>query len=190
MKEGIDLKFLKSVKKFYFHYPFPVTVVGAKHGDKINFMSAAWHAQFSFDPPLYGVLISPKRFTHDLIKKSSAFSLNFLDSSKFRIVHLMGRISGRDVDKVGELNLKVFIGKELEVPILSESYAAYECELFDEKKYGDHTLFVGKIVGIHYDEELFNEKYQPDITKIIPTLYLGSNVYPMFELREIVELEG
>ncbi len=172
------MKFLKAPKKFYFHYPFPVTVVVVKHEDRINLMSAVWHTQLSFDPPLYGVLISPKRYTFDLIRKSKQFTLNFLEYDVMEIVALVGNTSGRDIDKVSAFDIDLEDGRMVDTPILRESYAAYECELFDERTYGDHTMFVGKILGVHFQEDLFyGEKFHPDVERVQPVMYIGDDSY-------------
>ncbi len=172
------MKFIKAPKKFYFHYPFPVTVVVSKFEDKVNMMSAVWHTQLSFDPPLYGVLISRKRFSHNLIEKSKQFTLNFLDYEFLETVAFVGSVSGRELDKAEVFDIPLKDGRIIDVPILSESYAAYECELYDEREYGDHTLFVGKIVGVHYSEDAYyGEKFIPDVYKIRPVLYIGDEKF-------------
>ena len=172
------MKFIKAPLKFYFHYPFPVTVVVTKDGDKVNLMSAVWHTQLSFDPPLYGVLISRKRFTHQMIERSKQFTLNFLDYEFLETVAFVGSVSGREIDKAHVFDIPLEDGRIVDVPIMSEAYAAYECELYDERDYGDHTLFVGKIVGVHYAEELFKgEKFVPDVEKVFPVLYIGNEEF-------------
>ena len=172
------MKFIKAPKKFYFHYPFPVTVVVSKYEDKVNMMSAVWHTQLSFEPPLYGVLISKKRFSHNLIEKSKQFTLNFLDYEFLETVAFVGSVSGRELDKAKVFDIPLSDGRIVDVPILAESYAAYECELYDEKEYGDHTLFVGKIVGVHYNEDTYHgEKFVPDAYKINPILYIGDEKF-------------
>ncbi len=171
-------KFIKAPPKFYFHYPFPVTVVVTKSEGKTNLMSAVWHTQLSFDPPLYGVLISSKRYSHEMILKSKQFTLNFLDYEFLETVAYVGSTSGREIDKISVFDIPVEDGRIVDVPVLSEAYAAYECELYDHRDYGDHTLFVGKIVGVHYDDELYyGEKFHPVVEKVLPVLYIGDEVY-------------
>ncbi len=167
-------KFIKAPKKFYFHYPFPVTVVVTKMEDKVNLMSVVWHTQLSFDPPLYGILVSRKRYSHQMIEKSKQFTLNFLDYEFLETVAFVGSVSGREVDKAHVFDIPLEEGRIVDVPVMSEAYAAYECELVDEREYGDHTLFVGRIVGVHYDDELYTgEKFKPVVEQIFPVLYVG-----------------
>ncbi len=172
------MRFIKAPAKFYFHYPFPVTVVVVKVNGKINMMSAVWHTQLSFSPPLYGVLISPKRYTFDILRRAKQFTLNFVDFDIMETVAFVGNTSGRDVDKASEFDIALRDGRIVDTPVLEEAYAAYECELFDERAYGDHVMFVGKIVGVHYDENLFyGEKYHPQVERVKPVLYIGDDSY-------------
>jgi len=119
--------------KYYYHYPFPVAIIGVKVDEKVNFMSVAWHTQLSFDPPLYGILISPKRYTNELIKQTDAFSVNFLKFEDYKIAGFVGRTSGKDLDKVKTFELKYFDGKVLPVPVLENAIACYECKIVDQK---------------------------------------------------------
>ncbi len=172
------MKFIKTPKKFYFHYPFIAAVIGTKTGDKVNLMSAAWHTQLSFEPPLYGVSISPKRYTYDLLKKSKVFSVNFLDFEYIETVAYVGGVSGKDVDKISAFEIPVINGRILDVPVLQEAYAVYECQLAEEVETGDHTLFIGKILGVHYNEKAFSgDKFCPNTEKISPILYIGNEYY-------------
>ncbi|WP_241498702.1 flavin reductase family protein [Fervidobacterium thailandense] len=165
-------KFSKNPSKFYFHYPFPVAVVGVKVGDVVNFMSAAWHTQLSFDPPLYGVAISPKRFTSSLLEKAHEFSLNFLDFKDYRLAGTFGRLSGREVDKSRIPGGEWTIGNVLNVPILERAVAVYECKLVKFEPLGDHVLYVGQILGVHYDEDYFNTGVGRSTL-----LYMGNDLY-------------
>ncbi len=164
---------LEKPEKFYFHYPFTVSIVVSVYKGKCNFMSAAWHTQISFKPPLYGVAISPKRYTRELIDRSGKFSVCFLKFEDYKIAGNVGRTSGKDIDKVKEFNLEYFLTDNLEVPILSNSISAYECTVVDAKEYGDHILYVGEILSVYYDENL----YESGILKEKMLLYAGSDTY-------------
>ena len=175
--------FVRKPVKYYYHYPTVVAIVVTKFEDRVNLMSVAWHTQISFDPPLYGILISPKRFTHKLLKKSKEFTLNFLEYEDYEIAAFVGRSSGRDVDKVSAFDIELSEGRFVNVPIISRAYAAYECETVDIRDYGDHTLFVGRILGVHYREDAF-ENNSPNVNTL---LYLGSDTYTTVDTLERVK---
>lgn len=164
--------FVENPEKYYFHYPFPVAIVGVMKDEKVNFMSAAWHTQISFSPPLYGVAVSPKRYTNELLKESDAFSLSFLKFEDYKISGFVGRISGRNFEKTKIFGIKYTKGSKLNVPILDNAIACYECKVIDSRMYGDHILYLGEILGVHYNEHIFRDNLNINLL-----LYLGNDTY-------------
>ena len=59
-----------SLRNFY-HYAFPMqaVLVTCKDGEKTNIVTVAWHTTISAKPPLYGISLSSKRYSFELIKK-------------------------------------------------------------------------------------------------------------------------
>ncbi|TET25237.1 MAG: flavin reductase family protein [Dehalococcoidia bacterium] len=162
---------------FYHHYPAVTVVVTAHVGGRENAMAAAWHTPISFSPPLYGVALSPKRFTYQLITKSREFGVNFLPSEKAELVAAVGGSKGGEVDKFQAFNILKDSPIRTAVPILKDAYAAYECQLVDDRAYGDHRLLVGQIVAVHWLPEAFTADETLDLDKINPVLYLGRERY-------------
>ena len=164
---------IENVGGFSQHYPKVAVIVTASAGGKDNAMTAAWHSSISIDPPLYGVSISPQRFTYQLITDSKEFGLNFIAWEKVSLAAWVGGISGREIDKFQLFNIEKEKPLKAKVPILKDAYAAYECKLVDSKTYGDHIWFVGEIVAVHFLEEAFSSEKILDLDKIKPLLYLG-----------------
>lgn len=164
-------------KFFQYFYPYTVALVGAKTSDKINFMSCAWHSALSFRPPLFGVLISPKRLTHSIISEAREFTVNFLSYDQAKMAAIMGRKSGREVDKLNLAHLHLQEPKKIRSPLIAEAYVAFECQLEDLRAYGDHDLFVGRVVAIHVDADLFNQEGVLLVQRLRPLCYLGSDCY-------------
>lgn len=161
------------IGKFYSFFPQAVAVIGVGK----NIMPAAWHSPISAEPPLYGVLVSPKRYTFELLQKEDGFTVNFLEHIHAAMIAKTGSTSGRDIDKCVQFDIKNVPGEKVNGPILSESYAAYECEKYAVAEYGDHFLFVGKVVLIHYEEEITTAQRLVDTTKVQSLLYFGQDRY-------------
>ncbi len=170
-------KIISRIKKFQHFYPYTVALVGARAGSQINFMACAWHTALSFDPPLFGVLISKKRLTHQLISTARDFTVNFISADKVKLSAQMGRKSGFEIDKVKEFRVKLFPSKIIKSPVIEEAYVSFECRLADVRAYGDHDLFVGEVLAIHQDEKSFNADGVLNTNKVHPLLYLGSDFY-------------
>lgn len=165
------------VGKFYYHYPASVPVVTVEAGGIANAMAAAWHAPVSFSPPLYGVSISPKRFTYELITEAREFALNFLPQERAEIIAAVGGSSGRTVEKFEHFGIAWEESAKIKAPLLQEAYAAYECRLVSNHTFGDHEWFVGEVVAVHYLEEAFDERGVLNLDCVQPPLYLGAELY-------------
>jgi len=153
-------------------------------------MPAAWHAPISSQPPLYGILISPKRHTCRLLNEAAGFAVNFLPISKAGIIARTGRTSGRDGSKLERFGLTHQPAVKVPAAILEDSYAAYECEKYAVAEYGDHFLFVGRVVLLHFREGIVNQAGFVDENKISPILYFGKDRYLTFDPKTLKIIEG
>ncbi len=173
----MDKVISESIGAFSQHYPRVAIIVTAHDGGRDNAMAAAWHMPISKTPPLYGIVVSPKRFTYELILASKEFGINFLPAEQAELVAATGGSKGSEIDKFKVFNIDKVSPVKTAAPILKAAYAAYECRLVDDRLYGDHRLLVGEIVAVHYLEGAFMEDETLDIEKVRPVLYLGSEHY-------------
>ncbi|MFH1933409.1 MAG: flavin reductase family protein [Pseudomonadota bacterium] len=119
-------------------------IVTVKAGNGINGMTAAWVSRVSRNPPMVMVSIGHKSYTNELIKKAGYFVVNTLAQGQQEIGKHFGFVSGRDVDKLKDIEL---IEGESGAPILKEAMSYLECEVSDTFITGDHTLFIGKVIN-------------------------------------------
>ena len=171
------------------HYPRVAALVTARAGSQANAMTAAWHMPVSYNPPLYTVAIAPKRFTYSLIAASHEFGVNFMPADQAEVVAAVGGTHGAEIDKFHAFQLGTDKPLKTGVPILRTSYAAYECKVIDDRVYGDHRLLIGEIVAVHWLKEVFMEDGSLDLTRVIPTLYIGNEHYVSTESGTIRTLE-
>jgi len=176
-EESMEKEVITNLQHFQFFYPYTVALVGAKTGEKVNFMSCAWHSALSFNPPLFGVLISKKRFSHSIISEAREFTVNFLSYEQAKLAAVMGRKSGRDVDKIKLAGLKLLEPQVIHSPLIAAAYVSFECRLADVRTYGDHDLFVGEVVAVHVQPGCFNEAGVLEVKRLRPLCYLGSDYY-------------
>jgi len=159
--------------KFYYLFPQTVAVIGVGR----NLMPAAWHTPISAKPPLYGILVSPKRYTYELLKSEKGFTVNFLTHKQADLIAKLGSTSGRDVDKLSRFNIATEPADRVSGTIMSISYAAYECEKYAMHEYGDHFLVVGRILLIHVAHDALRKQEIIDEKKVLPVLYFGKDRY-------------
>jgi len=163
----------------YYHYAFPMqTVLVTSQDEKnhTNIITLAWHTPISRKPPLYGISLSPKRYSYAQIKKRKEFVINFIPYSLVEAADYCGTHSGRNTDKLCYTGLTLSPGKKLSTPRIKEAYAHLECTLVKSLTLGDHTLLVGEVVAVSADKNAFqNELLRTD--RIHPVYYIGDNAY-------------
>ncbi len=179
----------ENIGEFYQHYPKVAAIVTAQAGTKKNAMAAAWHSAISFKPPLYGVSISPKRFTYPLIVESREFGINFVPFELAELIASVGGSKGEKINKFEKFNILEDKPIKTTAPILKEAYAAYECKLIDHQVYGDHVWVVGEIVAVHFQKEAFTTKQVIDLERVKPALYLGADLYTTIDKNSLRLLE-
>ena len=167
----------EDIGKFTQHYPKQAVIVTGSAQGRDDAMTAAWHTSISLRPPVYGVAVTSKRFTYQLIRQSREFGVNFISLEKASLAAATGGTSGQQIDKFEKLGIKKEKSSKTTVPILHDAYAAYECRLLDSRPYGDHIWIVGEIVAVHFLEEAFTAAGVLDVHRTKPLLYLGSDTY-------------
>jgi flavin reductase (DIM6/NTAB) family NADH-FMN oxidoreductase RutF len=168
--------------KKYYNYSFPklaVLVTLLDNEDKPNIITLAWHSPVSIKPPMYGVSIDTKRYSHDPIRDTGEFVVNFCEMSMVDQVHYCGRHSGRKVNKFQETGLTPVPARVVKPPLIAEAYSHIECKLIDHHQYGDHTWFAGEVVAVSCTDK---NTFEADLMTpgVKPTLYLGNNTYTSF----------
>ena len=166
------------ISKFY-HYAFPmqaVLVTCVDGGEKTNPITISWHCPISKKPPLYAISVAPTRYSHDIIKESEEFVINFVPYELVENVHFCGSHSGRNIDKIKESRFALVDSEKVKTKYIKECYALLECKLFKFISLGDHTLFVGEIVNILADDNAFTNNLLNN-ERIKPCYYIGDCVY-------------
>lgn len=125
-------------------YPMRVCLITSRKDKKDNVMAAAWVCPLSGDPPLFGVSVSGKKLTHELIRGGGGFAINIPNQTLEEATVICGTNSGKDVDKFEKAGLTKEEG--VRMPLIKECPVSIECELVDEVEAGDHIFFIGKAV--------------------------------------------
>ncbi|MFC1912811.1 flavin reductase family protein [Chloroflexota bacterium] len=159
------------------YYPKITALITSQAKGRDNVMPSTWNTPVAVNPPLYGVTISPEGFTYQLIAESKEFGVNFLPFEMAKLSAAAGGCSGRDIDKFQRFDIGRDKPVQTGVPILKHAYASYECRVVDEREFGDHRFFVGKVVAVHFRPEVFTPGEQLDMSKVDPILYIGRDVY-------------
>ena len=121
-----------------------VYIVTVQDEGQINGVTTPWVTQLSYDPPMVMVAISPMRKCHEMITNSGQFAVNVLASGQVDVASRFGLTTGREMDKFeGVVPQQTPAGN----PLLSNVVAYIDCELVKTVVVGDHSLFVGEVIG-------------------------------------------
>lgn len=175
----------EDLKKFYM-YASPksaILVTAVDETGKPNIITLAWHSPVSIDPPLYGISIHPRRYTHELIEKTKEFVVNFPSWKLLEKVHHCGSVSGRKVDKFRQTGLTPWPSEKVKPPSIAECYLHLECKLGRSPSLGDHTWFTGQIAAITADEGAFEEGILKESGD--PILYMGKDRYQNLRAQRV-----
>lgn len=163
----------------FYRYAFPtqaVLVTCRDKNNKTNIITIAWHTTISKKPPFYGISVGSTRYSHGLIKNSKEFVVNFASYNLVKKIHFCGTHSGRETDKIKETKLSLEKIEGFDTPIIKKCYVHLLCKLYKSIELGDHTFFVGEVVNVLYDKNVFLNGIL-DNKKIQPCYYVGNNTY-------------
>lgn len=140
-------------------------LVTAEKEGKVNTMTASWGGMgVLWRKNVVFVFIRPQRYTKEFIDAGDRFTLSFYGEEQRPMLTHMGRVSGRDEDKIGAMGLTVrhfggapaFEGAELVLsckklyaqPIDPADFmdSGYDTEFYPGKDY--HTVYVAEIESV------------------------------------------
>jgi len=122
-----------------------------------NIMAAEWTFQISYDPGLIAVSIGSHQTTRENISNNGFFGVSIASENQNILSSIAGGYSGKEMDKIGllqEMGYSFHKAKDIDVYLVDEAMLLAECEVVDERKYGDHVVFVGKAKNVVADSSL------------------------------------
>jgi flavin reductase (DIM6/NTAB) family NADH-FMN oxidoreductase RutF len=151
--EGADAEeYDKLRRRVLWTMPSGLYVIGSRHGDRLNLMTANWVTQVSFDPKLVAVSVEKEALTHGLITDGRAFAVNIVSREDRAIVRKFTKPV--EVDLVAStLNGFAFHAARTGAPVLDQAVAYVDCALRQAVDVGDHTLFLGEVVDGAFQQD-------------------------------------
>ncbi|NEP15503.1 MAG: flavin reductase [Leptolyngbya sp. SIO4C1] len=133
--------------------PHGIYVCGVKDGDELNGFTASWVMQASFTPPLVINCVKSDSTSHAMIKSSGVFALSVLEAGQKEIAQNFFKPIRRVGNKFEDVEF--YTGEETGCPIIKASLGYVECKVVGSVAEGDHTVFVGEVIGagVHKDGE-------------------------------------
>jgi len=134
----VDIKTLYQVS-------YGMYVVASVKGDKFNGQISNTVFQITSEPPTVAVSINKQNLTHEFIRDSRVFAASILSQdTPLSFIGNFGFKSGRDIDKLAQVNYKV--GKTGAPIVLDHTLGYLELKVINEVDVGTHTIFTGELV--------------------------------------------
>jgi flavin reductase (DIM6/NTAB) family NADH-FMN oxidoreductase RutF len=173
-------------------FPTPVWCVGSYDaGGKPNVMTIAWGGICCSSPPCVTISLRKATYTYGSIMKRMAYTLSVPSDAHVKEADYFGMVSGSKVDKFEATGLTPVRSSLVDAPYVEEFPMVLECKVIHHYEIGLHTHFVGEILDVKVDEDLFADDGGPDIEKIRPLVFspevrkyhaVGSLVGKAFEM--------
>ena len=146
--------------------PVPVVLITCRNLEgKENIFTVAWIGTVCSKPPMLSISIRPERLSYDYIKETMEFTVNIPNRKLTKITDFCGVRSGRQINKIKEMNLTMVKGSEIETSFIEECPISIECKVKEIIKLGSHDMFIAEVLCSHINEDLFDEKDKIDLTK-------------------------
>jgi len=127
-------------------------IVTSRDGNRLNGQIVNTVIQVTSDPARVAVIVNKQNLTHEFISRSGLFGVSVLDeSAPMTFLGLFGFRSGRDVDKLSQVQFKIGVAG---CPLVVEhALSVLEARVIDQIDLGTHTIFIGDTV----DAEVLKE---------------------------------
>lgn len=125
--------------------PHGLYICGVKDGDDVNGYTASWVMQASFAPPLVVNCVKADSTSHAMIKASGVFALSVLEDNQKDMAQNFFKPLRRTGNKFEEIEF--YLGEETGCPIIKDSLGYVECKVVGTVEHGDHTVYVGEVIG-------------------------------------------
>jgi len=144
-----------------------------KAGEQVNTMTIGWgHIGIEWGKPIFVAYVRESRHTKAMLEENGEFTVNVpLGEYDPKILGYCGTKSGRDTDKIADMNLTLVEGESVSVPGIKEFPLTLECRL---KKFTEEGV-VGEIINVSADERVLDENGDIDVAKLQAIVYDPAN---------------
>ncbi len=136
-------------------YPVPVVLV-TTGATKPNVFTCNRVASVSAEPPRLAIAVRPNRHSYALLRASREFVVNVPSPEQQALTDYVGVVSGRDEDKIATAKLSLAPASTIQTPLLADCPVNVECAVEREIEFESHTLFIGRVLAVHAEENLLD----------------------------------
>ena len=141
-------------------------LITAEKDGRVNTMTASWGGLgIMWNKKVAYIFIRPQRYTKEFVDSADRLSISVLPNSYRRELGYLGRVSGRDEDKISNANLTV---KQYEdVPYFDEARLTLICKKLYAQALKEECFIDKGIIDEWYAERDYHIMYVVEIEKIL-----------------------
>lgn len=141
-------------------------LITAEKDGKVNTMTASWGSfGIMWNKEVVFIVIRPQRFTKEFVDSAESFSLTLFDKSYLTKLSYLGKVSGRDANKIEQTELSVKYDNN--IPYFEEAETAIFAKKLYAQPMGDEFFVDKSIIDKWYPSKDFHILYVGEITKVI-----------------------
>lgn len=126
------------------HFATGITVVTTQVDGDIHGMTANGFMSVSLEPPLIAVSIGHKARLHQLLPQSMRYGVSILSEAQ---LPFSNHFAGRPDD-----TLDIPFIQQADMALLDGALAHLVARVVDAHEVGDHTLYIGQVEYLHYQD--------------------------------------
>ncbi|KAB3534873.1 flavin reductase family protein [Alkaliphilus pronyensis] len=141
-------------------------LITAEKDGKVNTMTAAWGGLgVMWNKNVAYIVIRPQRYTKEFVDASNTFSLTFFDKGFEDELTYLGRVSGRDEDKISKLNMTVEYSEK--TPYFTNANLVVICNKLYAQDFQEDCFIDDAVASKAYPEKDYHTLYIGEITKVL-----------------------
>ena len=141
-------------------------LITAEKDGRVNTMTASWGGLgIMWNKKVAYIFIRPQRYTKEFVDSADRLSISVLPNSYRRELGYLGRVSGRDEDKISNANLTV--KKYEDVPYFDEARLTLICKKLYAQALKEECFIDKGIIDQWYPERDYHIMYVVEIEKIL-----------------------
>lgn len=141
-------------------------LVSAEKDGKANTMTASWGGLgVMWGKDVAFIVIRPQRYTKEFIDASSTLSLSVLPDGHKQEYGYLGKVSGRDEDKIAKVGFTVV--HEDETPYFEEARLVLICEKLFAQPYQPESIIDKEVLSKWYPDNDLHTLYICEIKKVL-----------------------
>jgi flavin reductase (DIM6/NTAB) family NADH-FMN oxidoreductase RutF len=139
-------------RRVLWRFPSGLYLLGSRHLERRNLMTASLVAQLCVSPKIVGVSVEQSALTHQLVHGSRCFTLCLVARADRALVRRFVKPAVHDASRSTLNDVHFADSRVTGTPIVDGALAYLDCRVTQELDLGSHTLFAGEVVDAGFGE--------------------------------------